>query len=167
MASQRGDVVLIPFPYTDLSATKTRPAVVINSSIYHSVRSELLLAYISSQVSKADPMIDYVLVDWRTAGLLKPSFVRPKIAAIEPTLVVHQVGKLSNQDLFELDRRLRRALALTETALFDVVNEVDLTTQPADVVQAMAEKSIAAVASLAAKRVSGINIERLRQLLKT
>ncbi len=31
MAFQRGDVVLIPFPYTDLSASKTRPAVVVSS----------------------------------------------------------------------------------------------------------------------------------------
>ena len=48
MVLQRGDVVLIPFPYTDLSAAKTRPAVVISSPLYHAVRSELLLAYISS-----------------------------------------------------------------------------------------------------------------------
>ncbi len=31
MAFQQGEVVLIPFPYTDLSATKTRPAVVVSS----------------------------------------------------------------------------------------------------------------------------------------
>ncbi|MEA3397813.1 MAG: type II toxin-antitoxin system PemK/MazF family toxin [Chloroflexota bacterium] len=34
MAFQRGDVVLIPFPYTDLSASKTRPVVVVSSDIY-------------------------------------------------------------------------------------------------------------------------------------
>jgi mRNA interferase MazF len=95
MAFQRGDVVLIPFPYTDLAATKTRPAVVVSSDRYHTVRSELLLAYVSSQVSKAHDTIDYVLTDWAQAGLPKPSFVRPKIAAIEPSLIVHQVGRLS------------------------------------------------------------------------
>ena len=47
MTFQKGDVVLIPFPYTDLSATKTRPAAVVSSNIYHNFRSELLLAYIS------------------------------------------------------------------------------------------------------------------------
>jgi mRNA interferase MazF len=51
MAFRRGDVVLIPFPYTDLSASKTRPAVVVSSEIYHTARSEVLLAYVSSQVS--------------------------------------------------------------------------------------------------------------------
>ncbi len=61
---QRGDVVLIPFPYTNLSATKTRPAVVVSSDLYHQARSECLLAYISSQIAQADPRLDYVLVDW-------------------------------------------------------------------------------------------------------
>jgi len=95
MAYQRGDVVLIPFPFTDLTATKTRPTVVVSSAVYQNVRPELLLFYISSQVSKATESIDYVLNDWKTAGLLKPSFVRPKIAAIEPKLIVHQIHIVS------------------------------------------------------------------------
>ncbi len=80
--------------------------------MYHHIRSELLLAYVSSQVSKANPQIDYLLKDWQEAGLLKPSFVRPKIATIEPALIVYQVGLLSTRDMFEVDRRLRLALNL-------------------------------------------------------
>ncbi|MBI1879169.1 MAG: type II toxin-antitoxin system PemK/MazF family toxin [Chloroflexi bacterium] len=138
MTFKRGDVVLIPFPYTDLSVTKTRPAVIVSSDIYHSLRSELLLAYVSSQVSKVTPPLDYLLADWKTAGLPKPSFVRPKVAAVEPSLVVYQTGSLSTQDLLELDRRLRLAMSLTDTALADVAAEVDLIMQPAHLVQTMA-----------------------------
>jgi mRNA interferase MazF len=112
MAFHRGDIVLIPFPFADLSAAKTRPAVVVSSDVYHTIRSELLLAFISSQIAQANPTLDYVLPDWRAAGLLKPSFVRPKIAAIEPALVAHHVGALSAQDLREVDLRLQRALDL-------------------------------------------------------
>ncbi len=104
MAFQRSDVVLIPFPYTDLSTAKTRPAVVVSSDLYHATRSELLLAYVSSRVSQANSAIDYVLLDWSAAGLLKPSFVRPKVAAIEPTLVVHRVGALSARDRLKVDQ---------------------------------------------------------------
>lgn len=112
MALQRGDVVLIPFPYTDLSATKTRPAVIVSSALYHQIRSEYLLAYVSSQVTQADSRLDYVLLDWEAAGLLKRSFVRPKIAAIAPALIIHQIGTLSPHDQAALDDCLRRALAL-------------------------------------------------------
>ncbi len=112
MAFRRGDVVLIPFPFSDLSAAKTRPAVVVSGDLYHAIRSELLLAFVSSQTAQANPTLDYVLDDWETAGLLKPSFVRPKIAAVAPALVVYHVGTLSARDLQEVDQRLRRALDL-------------------------------------------------------
>ena len=112
MALKRGDVVLIPFPYTDLSATKTRPAVVVSGELYHELRSELLLAYLSSRIAAADPRLDYILVDWKEAGLLKPTFMRPKIAVIEPTLVVYRAGVLSERDMAGVDDRLRRALGL-------------------------------------------------------
>jgi len=165
MAFQRGDVVLIPFPYTDLSTAKTRPAVVVSSDIYHATRSELLLAYVSSQVSQANPAIDYVLLDWSAAGLLKPSFVRPKVAAIEPTLVVHRVGALSAQDRLKVDQCLRRAMALVETALNDVLAEVDLAAQPAVTVQALAEKAVAATTSYASAGNPDVDLDRLRRLL--
>jgi mRNA interferase MazF len=112
MAYQRGDIVLIPFPFTDLSASKTRPAVIVCSQLYQEVRSELLLAYVSSQVSKANPKIDVVIKKWSEAGLLKPSFVRPKIAAIDSGLIVHQAGRLSEEDMTAVDNSLRLALNL-------------------------------------------------------
>jgi mRNA interferase MazF len=112
MAYQRGDIVLIPFPFSDLSATKTRPAVVVSSQLYQELRSELLLAYVSSQVIKADPQIDVVVKEWAAAGLLKPSFVRPKIAAIEPGLIVHHAGQLSAEDMVAVDDALRLSLNL-------------------------------------------------------
>jgi mRNA interferase MazF len=166
MAFRRGDVVLIPFPYTDLAASKTRPAVVVSSDIYHAARSEFLLAYVSSQLSQANPAIDYMLADWAAAGLLKPSFVRPKVTAIEPALVVYRVGALSARDLLEVDRCLRRAMGLIETVLGDVLAEVDLKVQPAATVQALAEKAVAAAVSYASVGEPGVDIDRLRELLK-
>lgn len=166
MAFQRGDVVLIPFPFTDLSATKTRPAVVVSSAVYQSVRPDLLLAYVSSQISQAVSPIDYILRDWQQAGLLKPSFVRPKVAAIEPALIVHQVGQLSERDMDEVDRRLRTAMALTQSALSDAANEVDFLQQSPAVVQMIAEKSVAAVVAFSDAGDFSVNADRLRSLLE-
>lgn len=165
MAFRRGDVVLIPFPYTDLTATKTRPAVVVSSDFYHAVRSELLLAYVSSQVSKAHDTIDYVLIDWAQAGLPKPSFVRPKIAAVEPTLIAHQIGRLSPQDLLQVDGRLRQAMGLHEMPLSEIVSQLDFAAQPATIVQTIAEKSLQAAILLAANQADDIDLRSLRSLL--
>ena len=68
MAYQRGDIVLIPFPFSDLSATKTRPAVVVSSDHYQEVRAELLLANVSSQVSKAHTDIDDIFAPLARSG---------------------------------------------------------------------------------------------------
>ena len=165
MAFQRGDVVLIPFPFTDLTATKTRPAVVVSSAAYQSVRSELLLAYVSSQVAKAIAPIDHILNDWQAAGLLKPSFVRPKIAAIEPKLIVHQVGRLVAQDMDEVDRRLRSAMALTASALADVARETDFTQELPTTVQIVAEKSVAALVTFAQANSLPVDLAHIRKLL--
>ena len=45
---RRGDIVLVPFPFTDLSTTKQRPAVVLSSERYHQVTGDCLVAAITS-----------------------------------------------------------------------------------------------------------------------
>lgn len=44
-----GDVLLVPFPFTDLSGSKQRPAVVVNSARYARERPDLILMPITSQ----------------------------------------------------------------------------------------------------------------------
>ncbi len=44
-----GDIVLVPFPFTDQSATKKRPAVVISSHTYNSERPDLIIMAVTSQ----------------------------------------------------------------------------------------------------------------------
>ena len=50
MAYSFGDVVLVPFPFTDQSVTKKRPSVIITSSGYHASRRDLIIMAITSQV---------------------------------------------------------------------------------------------------------------------
>ena len=45
-----GDVLLVPFPFTDQSATKKRPAVVISSEPYNTERPDLIIMAITSQL---------------------------------------------------------------------------------------------------------------------
>jgi len=68
MTFQRGDVILVPFPFSDLSTTKVRPAVVVSSDRYHSAEPDLLLAALTSRVKAATGPFDYRLNDWRGAG---------------------------------------------------------------------------------------------------
>ena len=55
---------------------------------------------------------DYALQDWQAANLLRPSWVRAKLATLDPALVRYQPGQLSDTDLAEVERRIRLALGL-------------------------------------------------------
>lgn len=165
MAYSRGDVVLIPFPFTDLSAKKTRPAVVVSGVHYHSARSELLLAYVSSQIARADLRIDHLLADWASAGLPKPSFVRPKLAAIEPTLIVYHIGKLSARDMMEVDHRLWQALGLDDSVIDVLIKKVDLQAQTPSSLQSLTEAGLEAIMKLDDVARSSIDLTYLRALL--
>ncbi len=112
MAFRRGDVVLVPFPFSDLSTTKVRPAVVVSSALYHATEPDLFLVALTSKVATATGPFDYSLDDWRTAGLRYPSALKPVLFTLDPAHVVYRIGALTSADLVQIDQRLRRALAL-------------------------------------------------------
>ena len=103
MSCSRNDVVLLPIPFTDLTSRKVRPAVVIGQS-----GPDLFLVPISSQLHNTD----FLLPDWRAAGLNVPCGVKAQIATVEERLVVKTVGTLSPADQTRLDERLRAWLGL-------------------------------------------------------
>ena len=99
-----GDVVLVPFPFTDQSASKKRPAVVVSSGAYHNARPDLVIMAVTSQVRSASSFAEMMVQDWRAAGLLKPSAIKPVITTIEASLVIRSMGKLAPADVAALRR---------------------------------------------------------------
>jgi mRNA interferase MazF len=108
---QRGDIVLLPFPFTDLSAVRTRPAVVVSVDAFAQATGDFTVAMITSVPHTT--AYDYALRDWQAARLLRPSWVRTKLATLDPALVRHQPGRLSAADLAEVEQRIRLALGLS------------------------------------------------------
>ena len=47
---KRGDIVLVPFPFTDLSSSKRRPALVVSPDWFNSSNQDLVLVAITSQI---------------------------------------------------------------------------------------------------------------------
>jgi mRNA interferase MazF len=105
-----GDVVLVPFPFTDQSTTKKRPAVVVSSSGYNANRPDLVVMAISSRVRMPVSFGEVILEDWKGAGLLAPSVVKPVLATIERGLILRRLGRLVPGDLVALGTSLRRSL---------------------------------------------------------
>ena len=90
-----GDVILVPFPFRDKAAESTRPAVVLSATAYNK-QGDVVVAAITTHPPRS-PM-DYVLQDWKAAGLAKPSTVRMLIATIAQTRIVLTIGHLTDRD---------------------------------------------------------------------
>lgn len=93
-----GTIVLVPFPFTDQTTSKQRPAVVISTAPYNAVRPDVILMAITSQLRASAAFGEVWLADWHTAGLLKPSAVKPVIATLEQQLIIRQLGTVTEGD---------------------------------------------------------------------
>ena len=100
-----GDVVLVPFPFTDQSGTKKRPAAVVSSPGYNASRRDIVIMAITSQVRTPLGFGEAMLGDWQGAGLVKESVLKPVFTTIEQGLVVRVMGHLSAADIKTLRER--------------------------------------------------------------
>lgn len=101
-----GDVVLVPFPFTDQSGTKKRPAVVASSAGYNSQRRDIVIMAITSQVRTPLGFGEAMVGDWQGAGLVKPSVLKPVFTTVEQGLVLRVMGHLSAADIKTLREML-------------------------------------------------------------
>lgn len=97
-----GDVILVPFPFTNQTTTKQRPAVVVSQHAYARARPGVVLMAITSRVRSSLGFGDTLLTDWQSANLLKPSVVKPVFATLEQMLAIKQLETLSAQDQVSL-----------------------------------------------------------------
>lgn len=105
-----GDIVLVPFPFTDQSTIKKRPAVVASSEAYNHYRPDIIIMAVTSQMGSADYFGDVVIRDWRQAGLLKPSVIKPIFTTVEKGLILRKLGRIGSQDRSTLQKALKTIL---------------------------------------------------------
>jgi mRNA interferase MazF len=92
-----GDVVVVPFPFTDRATSKRRPALVVSSTAFNRGTAHLVLAMITSTRHSAWPG-DVTLRDIGVTGLPSASIVRWKLFTLDVTLVRRTAGALSARD---------------------------------------------------------------------
>jgi mRNA interferase MazF len=104
----KGDIVLITFPFTDLSGSKLRPAVILTDT-----NLDLTVCFITTQVQWQEPT-DVTLLPNLTNRLKKQSLIRTsKIATLDRGLVKGLLGRLTSNELTELNNKLKLLLQLS------------------------------------------------------
>ena len=101
-----GDVVLVPFPFTDQKGNKKRPAVIVSSAAYNVARLDLILMAVTSQVRATAAFGEVLISEWQKAGLLKASVVKPVLATVERRLILRRLGRLEQTDRATLRQTL-------------------------------------------------------------
>jgi len=98
---------LIPFPFTDLTGSKIRPAVVLSKNMV-----DVTICFISSEL-KWKTEYDVFILPSESNGLKVPSLIRTgKIATIDSNLALGELGELSNLEILELDKGLKKLFQL-------------------------------------------------------
>ncbi|MBF2098665.1 MAG: type II toxin-antitoxin system PemK/MazF family toxin [Gloeomargaritaceae cyanobacterium C42_A2020_066] len=106
-------VVRVPFPFTDRSTTKRRPAVVLSASqVFNVPAGHSVMAMITSASHRPWPL-DHLIEDLATAGLSAPSRVRFKLFTLDHRLVQGTIGCLGSGDVLAVGQSLATLFRLT------------------------------------------------------
>jgi mRNA interferase MazF len=98
----KGDIVLFTFPFTNLSGSKLRPAIILTET-----NLDITVCFITSQINWQE-QTDIVLFPNDQNGIKKQSLVRTsKIATIDKTLAQGLLGRLSANEITELNNKLK------------------------------------------------------------
>lgn len=109
---EKGDIVLVPFPFTDLLGVKFRPALVLISG-----KNYVTLGFISTKLFWEEET-DLTLEPTLENGLKKKSLVKlSKIATLDIHLIQGKIGSLSTDNIRELDKNLIQLFQLDSSTV--------------------------------------------------
>ena len=104
----KNDVILVNYPFSDLSAIKVRPAIVVNAP--HQSQDSIIIPLTSRTTALLHG--EFMLSDWAAAGLNVPTAVKRGFYTVHHSLIVKLVGQLSSHDATRVEQSLRGWLGM-------------------------------------------------------
>lgn len=102
-APAKGDIVLIPFPFSDLSSVKNRPSLVVATL----KGDDIILCQITSQSREDKDAIAITNKDFKKGKLNITSYARPtKIFTADTSIIINKVGELQDEKIREVENKL-------------------------------------------------------------
>lgn len=104
----KGSIVLVRFPFSDLSDAKVRPAVVVNAP---HPSHDLFIVPLTIKIDRLQPG-EFKMQAWKAAGLNVPTAVKRGLFTIHESLILKTVGSITPTDTEALEQSLRAWLQL-------------------------------------------------------
>jgi mRNA interferase MazF len=119
MNVQRGDIVLVDFPYSDQTGSKVRPALVVQSDVWNQRLDDTILALITSKRKRrvganTQLLVDITTIEGRQSGLRLDSTIQcENLITYDRGLILRVLGRLSANAMSQVDDCLAAALGIS------------------------------------------------------
>jgi mRNA interferase MazF len=104
----KDEIILVRLPFSDLSGSKTRPAIVVNAE---HISKDLIIVPLTSKTSSLLEG-EFILSEWAAAGLKLETAVKRGLYTVHQSLVTKTIGKLVDPDTEQLARSIQIWLGL-------------------------------------------------------
>lgn len=104
----KNEIILVRYPFSDLSNSKVRPAIVVSTP--HQSQDILIAPLTSKTLSLLEG--EFILSQWLASGLNVPTAVKRGLYTVYQSLVIKAIGKLADSDAQQLEQSLRYWLGL-------------------------------------------------------
>ena len=103
------DVIVVPFPFTDKSTAKRRPALIMSANKFNANTGNVICAMITT-AKHTSWESDIEITDLDQAGLCVDSFIRFKLFTIDQVLIIRKIGVLGKKDQKIVSKNVSRFL---------------------------------------------------------
>ena len=103
MTYKKGDVVVVPFPFSNINKSKPRPALVVSNETFNNKTGHSLLAMITT-AAQTHWYNDVMISELDDAGLSVKSFIRFKLFSLDNRIIAKKIGELSPEDQASFDK---------------------------------------------------------------
>ena len=106
---KRGDIVLIPIPFTDLTSSKKRPVLILSADQYNEKTEDIIVAAITSNLDNSAYTVKITQSDLAEGNLLHDSCIRAdKLYTLSQTIIIKKFGTVRSKVLVAvIDKILR------------------------------------------------------------
>ncbi|MFH1211872.1 MAG: type II toxin-antitoxin system PemK/MazF family toxin [Candidatus Woesearchaeota archaeon] len=111
MEAKQKELVLLPFPFSDLKETKVRPAIIVSNDIFNKKSADCIMVPLTSVIKDEPYSIIINQQDMSSGNLIKTSRVKAdKIFAVEKCLITMKIGAVSEKTFDKIKHEILKII---------------------------------------------------------